>query len=74
LVADADIVINAVDDRATQAAVAEGLRAQNPDVPLAVIATGDGRRRTPGGVRFPSMHAVSSQLCRVRRSRKKTNV
>ena len=75
LVSEADIVINAVDDRATQAAIAEALRAQNGYVPLALIASGDGRGgRTPGSVRFPSVHALSSQLCRVRRSGKKMSV
>ena len=67
LVGNADIVINAVADHATQVAIAEGLRSQTGDVPLAVIADDDGGGiRAQGTVRFPSMRVMCSQMRRVR--------
>jgi hypothetical protein len=75
LVDEADIVINAVADRVAQTAIAEGLHSQAAEVPLALIAAGDGHCvHASGSIRFPTMQAMSSQLCRVRRGRTRTQV
>lgn len=68
LVADADLVINAVADRVTQAAIARGVRAMAPDKPVAMIAAGDVEvDDLHGCVRYDDVASIAGQVRHVKR-------
>ena len=63
LVREADVVINAVKDPATQAAVVAGVRRFAPDVTIAVIATSPAEA-AEGCVSYPTVGRVARHLRR----------
>jgi hypothetical protein len=62
LVGDADVVINAVGDGATRAALARYVRDAAPDLPLAFVVDDDVDGVPPGCIRARDVHAIAALL------------
>ena len=71
LVTDADVVLNAVSDTKSQAAIADAVRATATDIPVVVrVARRADVDLTPGCLRLSSKASVSAQVAALRRATK----